>query len=232
MAWGPNTKQTALVFDVNETLLDLKVLLPAFEESFGDSSALKRWFASLLQYSMVATISGNYHNFDEIAYSVLEMTAQSFGREISEERKMQLANLLRTLPPHPEVPEALEKLKKAGFVLFALTNSSDSVVEDQMRFSGLGHFFEDKMSVEKLGVFKPHPRVYKSAAYRISQQFAYEDIRMIAAHAWDIAGACSCGWKGALLRRGGLVPYRLAPMADMEAPDMYRMATLLIEQDA
>jgi 2-haloacid dehalogenase len=39
-----------IVFDVNETLLDLETMTPTFERLFGDRSAMRLWFADLILY--------------------------------------------------------------------------------------------------------------------------------------------------------------------------------------
>jgi 2-haloacid dehalogenase len=49
-----------LIFDVNETLLDLDALAPHFERIFGRSSVLREWFAQLILYSAAITLTGDY----------------------------------------------------------------------------------------------------------------------------------------------------------------------------
>ena len=44
------TELPFIVFDVNETLLDLESLAPTFERIFGERSALRSWFAQLILY--------------------------------------------------------------------------------------------------------------------------------------------------------------------------------------
>ena len=48
---------SVLVFDVNETLIDIESMTPLFERVFGDPQAMREWFNQLVLYSMTATLS-------------------------------------------------------------------------------------------------------------------------------------------------------------------------------
>jgi FMN phosphatase YigB (HAD superfamily) len=69
--------------------------------------------------------------------------------------------------PHREVPAALNTLKKAGFRMVTLTNSSQAAADAQIENAGLGEMFEAKLSVESFRLFKPHRQVYNWAATRM-----------------------------------------------------------------
>ena len=107
-----------LVFDVNETLLDLGALEPHFERVFRDKMMLREWFNQVIQYAEAVTLADNYKNFGEVARSALEMTAEGRGVKLSAEDAQQiLGGISVSLPAHPEVVESLSRLKSAGFVL-------------------------------------------------------------------------------------------------------------------
>src|ERR1700728_3231213 len=107
-----------IVFDVNETLLDLEAMTPIFERIFGDRSAMRLWFANLILYSCALTVADAYVPFTEIGGAVMQMQAKTKGIEISEADKAELTNNFASMPPHPEVPAALRKLRDHGFRLF------------------------------------------------------------------------------------------------------------------
>ena len=65
-----------ILFDVNETLLDLRALEPFFERFFGNTAFLPMWFAQLLRSAMTSTITGNYHDFGSIGRAALLITAE------------------------------------------------------------------------------------------------------------------------------------------------------------
>lgn len=68
-----------IVFDVNETLLDLEVLGPTFDRIFADPAALRLWFAGLITYSEALTLAGVYIPFTDIGGAVLRMLAATRG---------------------------------------------------------------------------------------------------------------------------------------------------------
>ena len=112
-----------LVFDVNETLLDIGALAPQFARVFGDRSVLQEWFSTVLLYSQVTTIAGPYTDFGNVARASLEMTAAARGVPLAATDRDAILTGLRTLPAHPDVRDGLEQLRKAGFRLVTLTNS-------------------------------------------------------------------------------------------------------------
>src|ERR1700730_13978496 len=112
-----------IVFDVNETLLDLESLAPTFERIFGERSVLRLWFAQLVLYSEALTLAGTYVPFTDIGGAVLKMVATTCGTSISAADRAELTEKFASMPPHPEVTDALRKLRHAGFRLCTLTNN-------------------------------------------------------------------------------------------------------------
>src|SRR6476620_11277277 len=109
-----------IVFDVNETLLDLETMEPTFQRVFGEKSAMRLWFADLILYSAALTVAG-YVPFTDIGSAVMKMLADTRGIKIGDKDKEELTEKFSTMPPHLEVPAALRKLRNAGFRLFTLT---------------------------------------------------------------------------------------------------------------
>ena len=153
-----------ILFDVNETLLDLGVLRPHFERVFGNSAVMEQWFAVLLHTSLVATVTGAYENFGALAGAALDVVAGRLGVELSEEERASILGTVRELPPHPDVGPSLERLREAGFRMATLTNSAPVVVGDQISNAGLTEYFEQLISVDEVQAFKPSPEPYHLAA--------------------------------------------------------------------
>src|SRR5580692_2992728 len=103
-----------IVFDVNETLLDLETMEPTFERIFGDKHAMRLWFADLILYSAALTVAGCYVPFTDIGSAVMKMLADTQGIKINGADKKELTERFSTMPPYPEVPAALRKLRDAG----------------------------------------------------------------------------------------------------------------------
>lgn len=218
-----------IVFDVNETLLDLSSLDLEFERVFGEPSMRGNWFAQVLQNSLVATITGKYDDFGKIAGVALDMTAQRYNIELHEEDRKAILGGIRSLPAHPDVMTGLDQLKDAGFRLFTLTNSPPHVVEAQLKNSGLHEYFEGSLSVDAIKRFKPDAQVYQMTAKELG--VLVDQIRLVAAHDWDIAGALIAGCAAAFIARPGKVLNPLMPVPDIVGNDLIEVAEKIILAD-
>ncbi|NTU79273.1 MAG: haloacid dehalogenase type II [Chloroflexales bacterium] len=214
------------VFDVNETLLDLGALDPAFAQVFGDAGARREWFTQLIQSALVATITGAYAPFAQIGDAALTMVAARRGVPLTDDDRRLILGGMRSLPPHPDVRPALERLRSAGLRLAALTNSTAEVAAAQLAASGLADLFERQLSVDAVRRLKPAPEVYQMAAAQLG--VGVGDIRMVAAHAWDIAGALRAGCTAAFVARPGMVLDPLVPPPDIVGADMHAVAEQIL----
>ena len=121
-----------LLFDVNETLLDLRPLLPHFERSFGDEQVMGEWFGLMLRLSLVATVTRTYRPFDVLGKDALVITARKHGVTLEQTTKDAIFGDMLRLPPHPDVIPALTRLRDASFRMATLTNNAPSVVAAQL----------------------------------------------------------------------------------------------------
>jgi 2-haloacid dehalogenase len=216
-----------LFFDVNETLLDLTAMKTSVAQALnGRADLLPLWFTTMLQYSLVATVGDHYDDFGEIGAAAMVMVARNHGVTLSMEAAREAVLPIRSLPPHPDVPSALDQLKQAGFRMATLTNSSRAGVDAQIKNAELMDMFEIRLSVEDVQLFKPHSHVYKWAARKMG--FSSEECMLVAAHGWDIAGALWAGWRAAFLSRPGARLYPLAPAPEIAEPDLIAAAKRLI----
>jgi 2-haloacid dehalogenase len=215
------------VFDVNETLLDLGALDPHFERTFGDAGMRRAWFLQLLQSALVATVTGAYSNFGQVGGAALEMVAEREGVDLSDEDKQKILGAMRELPPHPEVAESLDRLRDAGLRLATLTNSTKQVAQAQMENSGLHHYFEQILSADDVKRLKPAPEPYHMAAESLG--VGVGGIRLVAAHAWDVAGALRAGCAAAFVARPGMVLDPLVEPPDVVGADLREVADRILQ---
>ena len=216
------------VFDVNETLLDLAALDPHFERVFGDAAVRGLWFSQMLQSALVATVTDAYTTFGEAAGAALQMTAERRGVEVSDEDKQSIVGGLRELPPHPEVADSLDRLREEGFRLATLTNSTQEVAEAQIRNSGLADRFEQVLSADTARRLKPAPAPYRMAARTLG--VPEREMRLVAAHAWDVAGALRAGCAAAFVARQPFDP--LVERPDVVGKDLREVAEGIIAAEA
>ncbi len=225
-----NKRPKLLVFDVNETLLDLTGMKKSVAAALnGRDDLLPLWFTTMLQYSLVATVGGHYEDFGAIGAAAMMMVARNHGIDLSQTAAREALAPMRSLPPHPEVAAALGQLKQAGFRMVTLTNSSHAAVDAQMKNAGLMDMFEERLSIEDLQMFKPHTHSYNWAARKMGVR--PDECLLVAAHGWDVAGALWAGWRAAFLSRPGAQLYPLAPGPEIVEPDLKRAAANLIAME-
>lgn len=217
------------VFDVNETLLDLAALDEHFERAFGDASVRQEWFGQMIQSALVSIVTDAYSDFGAIGGAALQMTAEVHGVDLSEEDRNSILTTVPKLPPHPEVEESLARLRGAGIRLASLTNSTQQVAENQMENSGLGVYFEQILSADTVQRLKPAPEPYRMAAESLGVEIG--EIRLVAAHAWDVAGALRAGCAAAFVGRPGKVPDPLVEGPDVIGADLSEVADKIIREE-
>lgn len=217
---------SVLVFDVNETLLDLIGLDAPFEDVFGHPEARKEWFQQVLQSALVSTVAGPYADFSTVARSALQMTAARRGVQLTADDRTTILGAVRRLPPHPEVVESLERLQQAGFRMAALSNGAPDALHDQMVHAELDGFFEEILSADAVQRLKPAPEPYHMTAQTLGVDVA--SLRVVAAHAWDVGGAMRAGAAAAFVARPGKVLDPLLPAPDIVGPDLAQVADQLM----
>jgi len=218
-----------LVFDVNETLLDLSALDPHFQRVFGDPTVRVEWFQTMLQSAFLTTITGPYKPFGEHFRAALAITALRRGLRVSPEDERAILAGVRTLPAHIDVRPALERLRSAGYRLAALTNSTAEVEEAQLANAGLADLFEKALSADSGKRLKPAPEAYTNAGRELGVPTA--GMRMVAAHVWDVQGALRAGCAAAFVERPGAVWNPLLDRPDIVGPDLGAIAERVIEVD-
>jgi 2-haloacid dehalogenase len=103
-----------IVFDCNESILDLTSITPVFQRLFGAPAAMRLWFQELITYSQALTIADVYVPFTDIGGAALEKIAAPRGVRITEADRKELTDRFATMPPYPDVPGALRRSGDRG----------------------------------------------------------------------------------------------------------------------
>lgn len=215
-----------LVFDVNETLLDVNALRPRFERIFNDAGVLRQWFAQVLLYSQTITQIGGYTDFGEVGRAALEMIATIKGIDLRRSDIGDIVGAMRSLPAHPEVSEQLERLREHGFRTAALTNSSEDAAKAQIENAGLSSMFERLFSVDAVRKYKPARDAYLHVANELAINTS--QITMIASHPWDLMGAKAAGCDIAFIERKGSAWFPLVPPPKIHGTDLRQIANQFV----
>jgi 2-haloacid dehalogenase len=218
-----------IVFDVNETLIDIESLEPLFVRMFGERRFLREWFNQLVLYSNAITLAGYYETFFALGQGVLKMLGTIYGVPVQQRDLDELSTRMGSMPAHKDVPKGLRMLKDAGFRLMTLTNSPPNSEGSAVDRSGLAPLIERQFSVDSVRKFKPAPEVYTGVAEMLG--VSPSSICLVAAHTWDTLGAQSVGFAAGLVTRAGNAPLPVAglPQPQAVAPDLPGVARQLIE---
>ncbi|MBC7787595.1 MAG: haloacid dehalogenase type II [Methylophilaceae bacterium] len=227
MDYSDKSRPTVLFFDVNETLLNLEPLRKSIDSILLEKNSSTLWFTTVLQYSLVLTVSGKYEQFMDIGAAVLLMLAGNRKLILNTEDAKEALQPMLLLKPHHDVLEGLTRFKKAGFRLAALTNSSLEACKIQMHNAGLSDLFECQLSVDTVAKFKPHKEVYQWACKEMNKP--EENCMLVAAHAWDVAGAAWAGMQTAFIERAGNQTFSLALSPEIIATDLNDLYNQIIQ---
>lgn len=219
-------RKPVLVFDVNETLLDMTPLKKAVNALLNEEQGFRIWFGMLLHYSTVSNSINEYYNFTTIAAATLDMAATSLHKKVTEEDIKETLSVIKSLQTYPDVIKGLQLLKENGFRLITLTNSPPSALKEQLKNSNLTDYFEQALSIDTIEKYKPAAETYLWAAEKLAVQA--EEMLMIAAHGWDLAGASHAGLATCFIAREWQSLYTLSSKPDFVANDILAMAEKLV----
>jgi 2-haloacid dehalogenase len=182
----------AVVFDVIGTLVHLTPL----EEKLGGRAQLDAWFERLLHTSTSLTLAGEWQPFDKLAESTLKTALARIDAEVDAD---DVLSELEKLPPYPDAGPALDVLERARVTVGVVTNGGERSTWELLERAGLEERVAEIVSTEEIELYKPHPAVYRHAAERIGVD--PKNLTLIAAHAWDVAGAKAAGLDGIWIDR-------------------------------
>lgn len=215
-----------IVFDVNETTLDLAPVRAAVERLVAPEGGFVVWFQKLLQLSMATTATGQYLDFSQLAGSALHAMAATSDRRLPDSAMAEVGAAFGELRPYPDVVEGLTRLQDAGWTTIALTNSAPAAVNSQLEGAGLTALFEHIVSVEVVRTYKPAPDPYRYVADLVDKK--PEQLWMVATHDWDLAGARAVGYNTAFIQRPGMSYASCYEPAEISVADFTALANQLI----
>jgi len=137
---------------------------------------------------------------------------------------------MSSLPPHPEVADALAALKRTRLHVAALTNSTESVAVAQLTNAGIADYFDRILSADSVRQLKPAAEAYRSVARAFDVDIA--EVRLVAAHSWDVSGALAAGCKAAFVARPGMVLSPIGPQPDIVGADIAEVVDQIVTRDA
>lgn len=213
---------TVIVFDVNETLSDMRPLGAAFTGSGMPSHMARIWFAEILRDGFALTAVGDNPAFADLAAESLQRLIADFsGPGDHQDQVDQIMGTLTGLHMHPDAAPGIEALRDIA-ELVTLSNGATSVAESLLTRGGVRDAFTRLLSVQDAARWKPAREAYDYAARECGQQA--ERMLLIAVHPWDIHGANAAGLRTAWINRAEAAYPAYFSKPDIEAADLQALA--------
>ena len=216
----------ACVFDAYGTLFDFNAAAARFEAELGGKAAKlsEIWRAKQLQYTWLRSLMDNYADFWTVTGEALDYALDSVDIN-DEEIRSKLLNAYLTLDAYPEVPEMLQTLKSAGVRTAILSNGSPVMLDAAVKAAGLEDLLDATLSVEDVGIFKPHRSVYQLAVGVLG--ISAERVSFQSSNSWDAAGAAHFGFRVAWCNRFGQPEEQLPGKPDVQIKTLAELPPLL-----
>jgi len=216
----------ACVFDAYGTLFDVHSAVGRHQDRFGDQadeiSAL--WRRKQLEYTWLRSLMQRHADFWQVTQDALDYSLETYGISDDGLRK-DLLDAYLSLECYPEVKDTLKKIRDLGLKSAILSNGAPNMLDAGVKSSGLSDLLDDWYSVERIGIFKPDPRVYQIAVDELG--IAKEEIVFLSSNSWDAVGAASFGLRVAWVNRFDQRKERLPHGADVELKDLSGLIPLL-----
>jgi len=216
----------ACVFDAYGTLFDFAAAARKCRDVLGDDidKLTALWRDKQLQYTWLRAAQGLHADFWQVTGDALDFSLETLGIDKPRLRE-QLMTLYLTLDPFPEVPEVLRQLKAAGMRTAILSNGSPKMLDAVVKAAKLETLLDAVLSVEVVGVYKPHPKVYQLAIDRLGVPASA--ISFQSSNAWDAYAASAFGMKVVWCNRYRQRPERLPGAPDREVQSLAELPTLI-----
>ena len=213
-----STTVKVCVFDAYGTLFDVAAAAracaaepgnEAWRQAFAEKwpEVAETWRHKQLQYTWLRALTGDHVDFWTVTGESLDFTLESVGLAEPTLRE-RLLQLYFELEAYPEVPAMLQALKDQGRQLAILSNGEPKMLAAAARSAGVDSLLDDILSVESVGIFKPHPSVYALVEQRFD--CAREEGVFVSSNGWDACSAAAYGFHTAWVNRRGEPVDRLA----------------------
>jgi 2-haloacid dehalogenase len=216
----------ACVFDAYGTLFDYASAAARCRDVLGDrlDPLTALWRDKQLQYTWLRALQSRHADFWQVTGDALDFALETLGLD-NPELRARLMDLYRTLDVFPEVPAMLQRLKAVGLKTAILSNGSPDMLAAAVNKAGIGDLLDAVLSVESVGVYKPHPKVYQLAVDRLA--IPARAILFLSSNAWDAHAASAFGMRVVWCNRYGQRPERLPGKPDHEIASLAELPELV-----
>ena len=217
----------ACVFDAYGTLFEVSSVARGAQDALGDRWLVLSdlWRTKQLQYTWLRGLAGHYADFWQVTGDALDFAMSSLGMQDAALRE-RLMNLYLSIAAYPEVPSVLAALKSRGIKLAILSNGSPSMLAAAVENANIAEYFDAVLSVDAVGVYKPHPEVYGLAPCTLG--IPKESICFLSSNGWDAYSAKAFGFRVLWCNRFGQAAERIPTTPDGEIADLSLLLPVLL----
>jgi 2-haloacid dehalogenase len=215
----------ALIFDAYGTLFDVHSVIGLCDQLFPGHGALfsQTWRTKQLEYTWLTSLMGRYQDFWALTGAALEFACKALAIPLQPAARARLMDAYLHLELFPEVSHALQGF--AGRRLAILSNGSRRMLAEVVKNAGVAAAFERVISVDEVGIYKPHPRVYELGPLRLGVD--RRAIGFVSSNGWDITGAANYGFRTYWVNRSGLPAEELGVVPDATVKHLAELPPLL-----
>jgi len=183
------------------------------------------WRRTHYEDSMIDALCNRGHTpYREIGHRAVSYVMNRAGIAYTPDEVRWLVSQIETLHPFPDAIAALQHLQRR-YRLVILSNGDRDMLEHAKPF--IGFAFDQTISVEEAGYFKPHFATYQKAEELIGE--ARSQIMHIANHAFDCIGAKAYGMRTAWINRRNRPAWETPHPPDLIVKDFTELAAVLGE---
>jgi len=217
----------ACVFDAYGTLFDFASAARACRDVLGDNvdKVTALWRDKQIQYTWLRAAQGRHADFWQVTGEALDFTLETLGL-VDAALRERLMSLYLALEPFPEVREVLQQVRRAGLRTAILSNGTPAMLDAVVAAAKLNALFDAVLSVDEVGVFKPHPKVYQLACDRLQLEPAA--IAFQSSNAWDAHAASAFGMRVVWCNRYGQCRERLPGAPDREVTSLAGLPEIVV----
>ena len=216
----------ACVFDAYGTLFDVAAAAVQCRDALGEKAdeLSVLWRTRQLEYTWLRSLMQEYVEFWQVTGDGLDYAMAALGIE-DDALRQRLMDIYMRLDAYPEVKDVLSALKAGGIKTAVLSNGSPEMLSSAVDNAGIADLLDDVFSVDSIGVYKPHPSVYKMAVDGLGVDAAR--ICFMSSNAWDTAGGANFGYRVVWVNRFGQPQERIPGEPEHEVKTLEALPPLL-----
>jgi 2-haloacid dehalogenase len=212
-----------VIFDANSVVPEVESEFPGKGVEF-----TRLWRAKQFEYCYLRSITDRHADFFKVTEDAMVYAAEAMKLNLSPQARRHLLDAYLTLKPWPDAVDALRKLKASGLRIITISNFTPNMLRANAEHAGIADLFDDLLSTEVNGSYKPDPRAYALGTQTLGLE--KNEIVFAAFGAWDAYGAKSFGYPTYWVNRFNVPAEQLDMKVDGSSADMQGMLDFVLRK--